>query len=90
MARRVERISSGSAVGSPGLCGFYRTDARDHEDDFEVRFAHRDLLGWSVDLTTVIASPARCALDHMRAARAMEIAVATTRIEPQEHTTHAA
>jgi hypothetical protein len=90
MARRVERISAGYAEGSPGLGGFFRTDARDHEEDFEVRFAHRDVFGWSVDLTAVIASPARCALDRMRAARAMEIAVATARIEPKERTSHAA
>ena len=90
MARRVERISAGYAQGSPGLCGFFRTTARDHEDEFEIRFAHRDLVGWSIDLTTAIASPARCALDHMRAARAMEIAVATTCIEPEENIPHAA
>ena len=90
MARRVERISSGSAMGSPGLCGFYRTDARDHEDYFEIRLAHRHVEGWSVDLTALTASPARCVLDHMRAARALEIAVATTRITPKERTSHAA
>lgn len=90
MARRVERVPSGSAIGTPGLCGFYRTDARDHEDDFEVRFAHLDLHGWSVDVTALVASPARCVLDHMRTVRAMEIAMATTQIEPKERTTHAA
>lgn len=90
MARRVEQCSSGSAMGSPGLCGFYRTDARDHEDDFEVRLAHRELEGWSVDVTAIVASPARCVLDHMRTVRAMEIAVATTRNTPKECSSHAA
>jgi hypothetical protein len=89
MARRVERVPSGSALGSPGLCGVYRTDARDHEDDFEVRLAHRDHEGWSVDLTAVVAAPTRCVLDHMRAVRAMEIALATTCITPKERS-HAA
>ena len=90
MARRVERISSGSAMGSPGLCGFCRTEARDREDDFEIRFGHRDLDGWSFDVTAIVASPTRCVLDHMRTVRALEIAVATTRLEPKEPTPHAA
>lgn len=85
IARRVEPIPAGSATEAPGLCGFFRTLARDHEEDFEVRFAHRNLASWSIDYTAITASPDRCALDHMRAARALEIAVATTRIEPKEH-----
>lgn len=90
MARRVERLPSGSAMGSPGLLGIYRTQARDHEDEFEVRFAHRDVGGWSIDYTAIAASPSRCALDHMRVARGLEIAVATTQIATKERTTDAA
>jgi len=90
IARRVERLPSGVALGSPGLLGLYRTPAHDHEDDFEVRFAHRDVEGWSIDYTAITASPSHCALDHMRAARALEIAVATTQIETKERTTDAA
>ncbi len=89
LARRVEPIGAGSAAGTPGLGGFFRTDARDHEDTFEVRFAHVDREGSSIDYTTITASPDHCALDRMRAARALEIAVATTQT-PKEHETHAA
>lgn len=89
MSRRVARLPSGSALGVSGLGGFYLTDARVRGDDFEVRFAHRDLESWSVDYTVIAAASSRCALDHMRAVRAMELAVATTRIVHEERT-HAA
>ncbi len=89
LARRVERIPAGSAAGTPGLGGFFRAPAHDHDDTFEVRFAHVDSAGSSIDYTMIAASPDRCALDRMRAARALEIAVATTRT-PTDDETHAA
>ncbi|MCX4240176.1 hypothetical protein [Paraliomyxa miuraensis] len=90
LARQPKRISSGSALGTAGLVGIYVAHAHDREQTFELRFAHRDVNGWSFDYTAVIASPERCPLDRMRAIRALEIAVATTQIRPKEHTTHAA
>lgn len=89
-ARRIERLPAGSAAGTPGLCGFFRTVARDDEDEFELRFAHRDTEGWSIDYTAIAASPGRCQLDCMRAIRAMEIAVATTEIQRKEINQHVA
>ena len=90
LARQPKRIAPGSAMGTPGLVGTYVATARDREQTFELRFAHRDVDGWSFDYTAVIASPERCPLDRMRAIRALEIAIATTQIRPKEHTPHAA
>jgi hypothetical protein len=90
LGRQPKRIAPGSAAGTPGLVGIYAATARDREQPFELRFAHRDVEGWSFDYTAVIASPECCPLDRMRAIRALEIAVATTCPRPKEHTTHAA
>lgn len=88
--RRPRRVSPGSAAGAPGLAGVYVADAHDRSEPFELRFAHRDVDGWSLDYTAVIASPKHCPLDRMRAIRALEIAVATTQTRPKEHAPHAA
>ncbi|MCX4248123.1 hypothetical protein [Paraliomyxa miuraensis] len=90
LARQPKRIPPGSAMGTSGLVGIYLATARDSQQTFELRFAHRDVDGWSFDYTAVIASPERYPLDRMRATRALEIAVATTEIQPEEHTPHAA
>ena len=63
---------------------------RDDDEGFEVRLAHRMVDGVLVDYTMVVASPKRFPVDFMRAARALEIAVATTEVRPQERTCHAA
>lgn len=90
MSRSPRRVAAGSATGTPGLAGIFMASARDRDESFEVRIAHRDVDGWSFDYATVIASPERCPLDRMRAIRALEIAVATTRAQPEEHAPHAA
>ncbi|MCX4239738.1 hypothetical protein [Paraliomyxa miuraensis] len=90
LGRQPKRIAPGSALGTPGLVGVYVATARDREQPFELRFAHRDVEGWSFDYTAVIASPERCPLDRMRAIRALEIAITTTTPRPKEHTPHAA
>lgn len=82
----VVRLPSGSASGSPGLRGIYRAMAHHRERELEVRFAHRDLRSWSIDYMVITEAPPRYAVDCMRAARALEIAVASTRIMPKENT----
>jgi hypothetical protein len=84
------RVPAGSAAGTPGLAGMYAAHARDRDERFELRFAHCDVDGWSFDYATVIASPERCPIDRMRAIRALEIAVTTTRTPPKDKPTHAA
>ena len=90
ISRRIERIHAGLAAGTPGLAGVFAAVGRDDEESFEVRFAHRVVDGVLVDYTMVVASPKRFPVDFMRAARALEIAVATTEVRPQERTCHAA
>ena len=90
VSRSPRRIPPGLAAGAPGLAGMFAVDARNRTERFELRLAHRDVDGWSLDYTAVIASPGRCPLDRMRAIRALEIAVATTETRPKEHTPHAA
>ena len=87
---RFERVPAALAAGTPGLAGVFAARARDHEEDFELRVAHRDVEGWSLDYAAVIASPERCPLDRMRTLRALEIAVSTTETRPKELTPHAA
>lgn len=64
----------------------YRAMAHHRERELEVRFAHRDLRSWSIDYMVITEAPPRYAVDCMRAARALEIAVASTRIMPKENT----
>ena len=90
MARRVERVHAGLAAGTPGLAGVFSVVGRDDEESFEIRLAHRFVDGVLVDYIVVVASPTRFPLDFMRAARALEIAVATTEVRPQEEQEHAA
>lgn len=90
MARRAERIHAGLAAGTPGLAGVFAVVARDDEETFEVRLAHRVVEDVIVDYTLVVASPERFPLDFMRASRALEIAVASTEVRPKEENTHAA
>lgn len=90
LARRIDRIPAGLAAGAAGLVGLFQASALDHEEPFEVRLAHRDCNGLSLDYTMVVASPAEHPLDTMRARRALEIMVSTTQTRPKEDATHAA
>ena len=90
LERRVERIPAGLATGSTGLIGLFRAAGQDHEERFEVRLAHRFIDGVSIDYTAVVASPQQYPLDFMRASRALEIAVATTKVRTKEESEHVA
>ena len=90
LGRRVERVHAGLAVGTPGLAGLFAIVGHDDEERFEVRLAHRFIDGVSIDYTVVVASPQQCPLDFMRASRALEIAVATTKVRTKEESEHAA
>jgi len=90
LAGRIKRIPAGLATGAAGLMGLFSAKARDREERFEIRFAHRDGDGLSVDYTMAIASPERHPLDHMRAMRALEIVIASTEIHPAQGDHHAA
>ena len=90
VARRAERVHAGLATGTPGLAGFFAAVARDDEESFEVRLAHRVIEDVIIDYALVVASPKRFPLDFMRASRALEIAVASTEVRPKEENSYAA
>ncbi|MCH9685357.1 MAG: hypothetical protein K0V04_28235 [Deltaproteobacteria bacterium] len=90
LARRVQRIPPGAAAGTPGLAGLFEVQARDHDHAFDVRIAHVDADGVSLDYVTAVASPECLPLDRMRTNRALELAVASTQIRPNAEESHAA
>jgi len=89
MSRRIKWLPPGAAAETKGLAGVFCAEGRDREENFEIRFAHCDIDGLSLDYTMIVGSPEDFPIDRMRAARALEIALTTTQTRPQKEN-HAA
>jgi len=89
MSRQVQRLHAGVGAEAKGLVGLFYAEAHDRDENFEIRLAHCDTDGLSVDYTMLVASPETHIVDRLRAARALEIALMTTQTRPEDKT-HAA
>lgn len=69
-------------AGLDGWLGQWVAPGRAGSDALEIRFAHRDAGGISVDYLMVAPAPGTRHLDWMRCVRAFEIAISTTETEP--------
>jgi hypothetical protein len=78
---RTEPVDPDCGAALEGWRGHHRIGARGRDGErFEIRMAHRETKACAIDYVMLAPEPGRFHLDWMRATRALEVAIETTKV----------